>query len=105
MKKTKKYPELVTKLTTLCDAWLIGSSAEDTDNYPRDYDIFVPIKNWQEASNYIPKDASINRLGGFKCVSEGYEIDVWTGFMSDLLSSNYFYVAYHPKTGIRIERK
>lgn len=99
-----KYPELVTKLTTLCDGWLIGSSANPSVELPRDFDVFIPLKHWLLASNFIPKDAKINSLGGFKCVSGGIEVDVWTGNFEDIVSSNYFSFAYQPKTGIRINR-
>ena len=99
-----KYPELVTKLTTLCSGWLVGSSANPNETEPRDYDVYIPIKYWLEASNYIPKDAKINRMGGFKCVSDGIEVDVWTGDMNNFLASNYFNFAYQPKTGVRIGR-
>ena len=33
-----KYPELVTKLTTLCSGWLVGSSANQNEIEPRDYE-------------------------------------------------------------------
>ena len=99
-----KYPELVTKLTTLCSGWLVGSSANPNETEPRDYDVYIPIKYWLEASNYIPKDAKINRMGGFKCISDGVEVDVWTGDMNDFLASNYFNFAFQPKTGVRIGR-
>ena len=99
-----KYPELVTKLTTLCSGWLVGSSANPNETDPRDYDVYIPIKYWLEASNYIPKDAKINRMGGFKCINDGIEVDVWTGDMNDFLASNYFNFAYQPKTGVRIGR-
>lgn len=99
-----KYPELVTKLTTLCSGWLVGSSANWTVKEPRDYDVYIPIKYWAEASNFIPRDAKINRMGGFKCLSEGIEVDVWTGDVNDFLASNYFTFAYHPMSGVRISR-
>ena len=99
-----KYPELVTKLTTLCSGWLVGSSANPNETDPRDYDVYISIKYWLEASNYIPKDAKINRMGGFKCINDGIEVDVWTGDMNDFLASNYFNFAYQPKTGVRIGR-
>ena len=99
-----KYPNIVTKLTTLCDGWLVGSSAEEDNDNPRDYDIFIPIDKWLEASNYIPQDAKINRMGGFKVISDGKEVDIWTGKMEDILTSNYFKIAYHPRSGIRINR-
>jgi len=97
-----KYPELVTKLTTICSAWIVGG-AINSDSI-KDYDLFIPMKYWREACALIPKDANINRMGGFKCISENIEVDVWTGFMSDFLASNYFLKAYHPQTGVLIER-
>jgi len=99
-----KYPKIVTKLTTLCDGWIVGSSANPDNINPRDYDIFIPIDKWLEASNYIPQTAKINRMGGFKLKCEGIEIDVWTGKMETILASNYFTYAYHPKTGVRLIR-
>lgn len=99
-----KYPELVTKLTTLCSGWLVGTSAKQSTTECRDYDVYIPMKYWLEACSYIPKDAKINRMGGFKCLSEGIEVDVWTGDVDDFLASNYFKCAYHPKTGVRIVR-
>lgn len=98
-----KYPELVTKLTTLCDGWIIDSSV-DCEN-PRDYDVFIPIASWSTACGIIPNNAKINRLGGFKCISEGIEVDVWTGDMSTILATHYFSKAFHPKTGIKIFRE
>lgn len=97
-----KYPELVTKLTVLCGGWLVGSSANPNVSEPRDYDIFIPNKFWLEASNLIPKDAKMNRMGGWKCISEGIEVDVWSGEMSDFLASSHFSFAFNPKTGVRI---
>lgn len=99
----EKYPALVTKLTSNCQAWIIGSSI-DSEN-PRDYDIFVPMAYWKLACSIIPVDAKINRMGGFKCMSEGKEVDVWTGCMSEFLASNYFKSAFHPQTGIKIKRE
>lgn len=99
-----KYPEIVTLLTTVCNGWLIGSSADPENSNPRDYDIYIPMKEWLTASVLIPKNATINSMGGFKFVSNGIEIDVWTGDCNDFLASNYFKHAYHPKTGIRIKR-
>ncbi len=97
-----KYPELVTKLTTICSGWLVGSSADPLNESVRDYDVYIPMKYWREACALIPKDSTINRMGGFKCISEGIEVDGWTGEMSDFVASSYFSFAYHTQTGIRI---
>lgn len=109
MTKKFKYPALVTKLTTICSGWIVGSAALDpfevVDKPPRDYDIYIPMSQWRTASALIPKNATINRMGGFKCISEGIEVDVWTGDMHEFLSSAMFKAAYHPQTGIKIIRE
>lgn len=100
----KIYPELVTKLTHFCGGWLVGSAADPNNKDPRDYDIFIPIKFWQLASSFIPKDAKINSFGGFKCISDGKEVDVWTGDLDDTLFTDRFTWALNVRTGIRIKR-
>jgi hypothetical protein len=98
----KGYPELVVRLVNSCSGWIFGSAC--VQESPRDYDVFIPLPFWRQASMLIPKDAKINRMGGFKCISEGKEVDVWTGEMHELLASNFFNCAYHPLTGIKIKR-
>jgi len=73
----RKLPELVCKLTYVCDAWIIGSAADPDKTDPRDYDLVVPYNKWKEASSLIPSDARRNTFGGWKCISEGKEVDVW----------------------------
>ena len=101
---TVKYPTLVNKLATLCNAWLIGSSADPSNDNPRDFDVFIPVQHWSMACGLIDEDAKINTFGGFKCVSDGVEVDVWTGNMDEFLATNNFKFAYHPRTNIRISR-
>lgn len=103
--QTQSYAALVNKLTTICDGWLIDSGAERPFKRPRDYGVFIPLSKWREACAIIPKDARVNKLGRFKCISEGIEVDVWTGEMNSLLASNYFRCAYHPQTGVKIVRE
>ena len=101
--ESKKLPPLVTKLVTFCDAWIVGGYLYNND--ARDIDLFIPFKHWQLASSYIPKDAKINTMGGFKCLIDNVEIDIWTGDMNDFLQSNYFRQCYSPKYGIFIKRE
>jgi|WetSurMetagenome_2_1015567.scaffolds.fasta_scaffold202402_2 hypothetical protein len=95
-----KYPSLVCKLISICDAWIIGSSCIKEN--PRDYDIFIPINSWKIACKLIPETAKINRLGGFKCISEEKEIDIWTGEFSDIFLTHFFTYAYNPKINIKV---
>lgn len=97
-----KYPTLVTKLTAICEAWIIGSGA--CKENPRDYDLYIPVVNWREACAMMPPDAKLNSFGGFKVISDGIEIDIWTGDMSYIFQTNAFSEAYHPKSGVRISR-
>lgn len=101
----KKYPDLVTKLLNTCEGWLIGSSANPDYDNPRDYDVFIPIKYWSMACCLIPKDTKINTLGGFKCISDNIEVDVFTGNCEDFINKNkWFTYMYNPTTGILIKR-
>lgn len=97
-----RAPDLVRKLVSVCDAWIVGSAC--SQEKPRDYDVYIPMKYWKEACRLIPKKVKVNTLGGFKCMSDGCEVDVWTGDINDFLSSNYFKEAYHPESGIHIIR-
>lgn len=98
-----KYERLVRNLTTHCSGWIFGSAANLDINNPRDFDIFIPIEYWSKACSYIPLDSKINRSGGYKCLDNGIEVDVWTGNMNDMLSTVYFSYAYHPNSGVRIK--
>lgn len=100
----KKFlPELVRKLGYSCSGWLCGGAVLEEN--PKDYDVYIPINHWKEASMLIPKDATVNRMGGFKCISEGAEVDVWTCDMSDLITAETFKIAKHLNTGIVIKKK
>ncbi len=97
-------PELVAKLTCSFDAWIVGSAADPENKDPRDYDVLVPFREWQKASQLIPKDAKRNSLGGFKCISDNKEVDVWPGDLDFVLKSSKLKWAYHPFSGIRITK-
>lgn len=102
--ETEKFrqPSLVRKLVSVCSAWIVGSACYKEN--PRDYDVYIPMKYWKEACRLIPSDAKVNTFGGFKCISDECEVDVWTGDCNDFLASAFFKEAYHPETGVRIKR-
>ncbi len=104
---SKGHPSLVTKLTNLCDAWIIGSAADPNNKEPRDYDIWIPVNNWRVACNIVGniKDIKLNTLGGFKVISDGKEVDIWTCEMEVMLKSSFFKFAHHPNSGIYIKRE
>ena len=75
----RKLPSLVAMLTTSHDAWIVGSAADPDVENPKDFDVQVPYSEWGKACMLIPKDAKVNCLGGFKCKSDGVDVDVWPG--------------------------
>lgn len=97
-------PALVCKLTHAHEAWIVGSAADPKTDHtlPRDYDVLVPFSHWQEAAMLIPPDAKPNTFGGWKCKSEGQEVDVWPGDLGWLLTNSAAKWAWHLRTGCRV---
>jgi hypothetical protein len=98
----KHPPKLVCALAYGHDAWVVGSGAKEDNADPRDWDVLVPFSEWFAAAMLIPKDAVPNAFGGWKCMSDGKEIDVWPGDLGYLLSLSPMSVAWHPKSGTRV---
>ncbi len=97
-------PSLVCKLTHAHEAWVVGSAANPEADHAtvRDYDVLVPLTHWQNAAMLIPVDAKPNTFGGWKCVSEGREVDVWPGDLASLMTNRAASWAWHPRTGVRL---
>jgi hypothetical protein len=53
----------------------------------------------------IPNDAKSNHFGGWKCISEGIEVDVWTGDLGFLMKSPLSTYVWHPQSGIRYKKE
>ena len=94
-------PKLVLDLAFTCDGWIVGSAADPLNSEPRDYDIIIPFSSWQNACMFIPPNAVPNHFGGWKCMSENIEVDVWPGELSWIMQNNRMKYVYHPKSGIR----
>ena len=97
-------PDLVAHLTHACDAWIVGSAADPENVEPRDYDVVVPFSAWNIATNMIPRDATVNSFGGWKCISCGVEVDVWPGDLGWVLQRPRCKWAWHPLSGVRITK-
>lgn len=97
-------PALVCKLAHGHEAWVVGSAARpDADlKTVRDFDLLVPFAHWQAAAMLIPADACPNTFGGWKCQSEGLEVDVWPGDLGQLFTNARMKYAWHPRTGVRV---
>lgn len=100
-----KIPKLVSDLSTYHDGWIVGSAANPENKSPRDFDIAVPFSKWQEASALIPDDAKRNHFGGWKCISEGIEVDVFPCELSWILLSPYCEWIWNYKTNIRYKKQ
>lgn len=97
-----KLPKLVISLTHSHNAWIVGSAANPKNNEPRDYDVIVPFSEWHKACMLIPMDASPNHFGGWKCISEGVEVDVWPGDIGVVIMQHPMsQFVWHPATGTR----
>jgi hypothetical protein len=97
-------PALVCKLAYAHEAWIVGSAATPDCNHAnvRDYDVLVPMDQWRKAAMLIPLDATPNTFGGWKCQSEGREVDVWPGDLGWLMTNYLARWAWHPRTNTRI---
>lgn len=96
-----KHPKLVLSLTHFFDGWVVGSGADPDITNPRDYDIIIPFSRWAEASTLIPMDAVPNHFGGWKCISEGVEVDVWPGELGWIMQRPSLKHVWHPASGVR----
>lgn len=99
-----KFDPMVSVFTTKFGGWIVGSAAAPGAIKPRDVDIIIPLSQWAKASLVIPKHARPNTFGGWKFVSNGVEIDVWPGELSDVMSSSMTRYVYQPHLGIRYMR-
>jgi hypothetical protein len=99
-----KIPKLVSDLSYYHEAWIVGSAANPENTEPRDYDVLVPFSKWQEASSLIPPGAKPNHFGGWKCISEGVEVDVFPGELTWLLKYPQTQWIYNYATNIRYYR-
>ena len=95
------FPKLVLAMTHAHNAWLVGSAANPENNNPRDYDVVVPYSEWQKACMLIPSDAKPNHFGGWKCISEGKEVDIWPGDVAWLMQRPQTTYVWHLLSGIR----
>lgn len=100
----QKFPTLVCQLTMTCEAWIVGSAAKvDIDlTQVRDFDVMVPHAYWYHAAQLIPKDAKPTIFGGWECLSEGLQVDVWPDDLSRLLIDSHTSCAWQPRYNTRV---
>lgn len=100
----RKAPALVCRLSVVHSGWIVGSAANPKNKTPRDWDIIIPFENWAQASLLIPKNATPNTFGGWKCEDEGATIDVWPGDISKVLNSSMVEWIWNIHLDIRFKR-
>lgn len=99
-------PRMVTKLTAIHDAWIVGSAAAPDVEKPRDYDIVVPFHKWNEVAQLIPIDAKPNTFGGWKFKDEGdTEVDVWPDDLGRVMTAGMAQYAWQPRYRIRLKKE
>lgn len=98
------WPTTVRAWAHSYDAWIVGSAADWNQLTPKDVDVMIPRDLWTKAAHLIPKDAVPNSFGGWKFTQEGVSVDVWPDTLDSLATSDFFRMAYHPRTGTRIAK-
>lgn len=101
---TTQIPKLVAMLTHHHEAWVVGSAASPDNTNPRDYDVVVPLSQWQAASALIPMDAVPNTFGGWK-IKGDVEIDVWPGDLGFVMKHPKSRYAWSPSLGVRLKKE
>ena len=95
-------PESARLLCTLCDAWVVGSSALVVPPEGADIDVMVPLHRWHMAVTHIPPNAVPNNFRGWRWVEDGVQIDCWPDTLDRLCAVQEFRAAWHPKSGQRV---
>lgn len=76
-------------------ALIVGSFAKhltgEKDIEPNDFDLLVPLENWQTIALLIPEDARPNKFGGWRFMVDNHgtevEVDVWPDNLYNYLST------------------
>ena len=102
--KINQLPRLVRLICSVSNSWLVGSSADPTNNDPKDYDIAVPFEEWKKVSAHIPKDSKPTLFGGWKFISDGKEVDVWPDDVINIFICRKCDWMWQPKMNIRVVR-
>lgn len=98
-------PPIVAKLTDL-GGWIIGSAADPKSDLTsvRDWDVVIPLSEWNTCSRLVPMDAKPNTFGGWKIKDGDNIIDVWPDDLFRLCINHRMQFAWQPKYGARWAR-
>ena len=88
--KSNMLPRIV-YLMCVHGAFLVGSKAKQLTGEnieSNDYDMLVPLENWQTIALMIPETAKPNKFGGWRFTDDkGNEIDVWPDTLQNYLAN------------------
>ena len=91
--KYKRLIELPAIVRSFChnnDGWIVGGAAMYLlgliDEKPRDYDICIPLHNWNRANKTVPRGTPANSWGGFKITEGDVEVDIWANDIGVVLA-------------------
>jgi len=80
------------------NGWIVGGGAKYmlglTNEQPKDWDILIPLENWNEACKVAPKNSPTNSWGGIKLISGLLQVDIWGDSLSHFIVTNDLFPAY-----------
>lgn len=104
LKNIRQIPKSVIAMAIIADAWIIGSAANPDIKSPKDIDVLIPTYNWFKIGHLIPKDAILNKFGGWKYIEDGEIIDVFLGDLPHIMKHHKFTHAWHYETNTLITK-
>lgn len=113
---TRELPHIARDLCYYHGAWVVGGTAAPqltTLREVRDIDVFVPFENWGGAASLLSRarlELRATSFGGWRCkipwdtFAREVTLDVWPSSLENLFSQVLVKHAWHPKSGVRIQR-
>lgn len=91
-KKSKGWLPRIVYQMTVHGALIVGSQAKllvgDTKESPNDWDLLVPLEEWQTIALLIPESAKPNKFGGWRFLTDdNQEVDVWPDTVVNYLTN------------------
>lgn len=102
--KVAALPSLIRGFCHSHDGWIVGSGAlyllDLKSEFPRDWDVLIPLWTWGIACKTIPEGTPTNSHGGIKIKEGELSVDVWAGDIGWFLAQVPSHPAYavHPKS-------
>ncbi len=102
--RLRDIPAFVKSMVYSHNGWIVGGGAKylcGLKNEVNDWDVIIPIQNWQAAARGIPYKSTTNTFGGIKVDMNGVYLDIWADDLGSYLTTvslEYDLIAVHPRT-------